>query len=87
MVSVVDAQRAILVDPIGTNVWSGQVPQSLNSGGSHMVPCQRVVRVQRSVLDNPHGSDLWHGPDDNPMAHQQGEFAPYGVVYPHTAQN
>lgn len=31
MVSVVDAQRAILVDPVGTNVWSGQVPQSLNS--------------------------------------------------------
>ncbi|KJA25433.1 hypothetical protein HYPSUDRAFT_64638 [Hypholoma sublateritium FD-334 SS-4] len=31
MVSVVDAQREILVDPIGTNVWSGQVPQSLNS--------------------------------------------------------
>lgn len=31
MVSVVDAQREILLDPIGTNVWSGQVPQSLNS--------------------------------------------------------
>lgn len=31
MISVVDAQRDILLDPIGTNVWSGQVPQSLNS--------------------------------------------------------
>jgi hypothetical protein len=31
MVSVVDAQREILLDPIGTNIWSGQVPQSLNS--------------------------------------------------------
>jgi hypothetical protein len=31
MVSVVDAQREVLLKPIGTNVWSGQVPQSLNS--------------------------------------------------------
>ena len=31
MVSIVDAQREILLDPIGTNVWSGQVPQSTNS--------------------------------------------------------
>jgi OPT family oligopeptide transporter len=31
MISVVDAQREILIDPVGTNVWSGQVPQSLNS--------------------------------------------------------
>ncbi|KAL4258388.1 oligopeptide OPT transporter family protein [Pleurotus pulmonarius] len=31
MTSVVDAQREILLDPTGTNVWSGQVPQSLNS--------------------------------------------------------
>jgi hypothetical protein len=31
MISVVDAQREILLDPVGTNVWSGQVTQSLNS--------------------------------------------------------
>jgi hypothetical protein len=31
MVSVVDEQRDILLNPIGTNVWSGQVPQSANS--------------------------------------------------------
>ncbi|KAF8882526.1 oligopeptide transporter [Gymnopilus junonius] len=31
MVSVVDAQREILLSPTGTNVWSGQTPQSLNS--------------------------------------------------------
>ncbi|KAF9051472.1 oligopeptide transporter [Panaeolus papilionaceus] len=31
MVSVVDAQREILLSPTGTNVWSGQQPQSLNS--------------------------------------------------------
>ena len=31
MVSVVDAQREILLSPIGTNVWSGQIPQSHNS--------------------------------------------------------
>jgi hypothetical protein len=31
MNSVVSAQREILLDPIGTNVWSGQTVQSLNS--------------------------------------------------------
>ncbi|KAF9525053.1 oligopeptide transporter [Crepidotus variabilis] len=31
MVSVVDAQREVLLSPTGTNVWSGQVTQSLNS--------------------------------------------------------
>ncbi|KAH8093252.1 oligopeptide transporter [Cristinia sonorae] len=31
MVSVVDSQRKILLDPRGTNVWSGQSVQSLNS--------------------------------------------------------
>lgn len=31
MVSVVDAQREILLSPTGTNVWSGQTTQSLNS--------------------------------------------------------
>jgi len=31
MISIVDAQREILLDPSGTNVWSGQVPQGLNS--------------------------------------------------------
>nr|AGA20378.1 oligopeptide transporter 7 [Phanerodontia chrysosporium] len=31
MVSIVDAQRDILLDPIGTQVWSGQYVQSLNS--------------------------------------------------------
>lgn len=31
MVSVVDAQREILLSPTGTNVWSGQGPQSMNS--------------------------------------------------------
>ena len=31
MVPVVDAQREILLSPTGTNVWSGQVPQTANS--------------------------------------------------------
>jgi hypothetical protein len=31
MISIVDAQRDILLNPIGTNVWSGQAIQSLNS--------------------------------------------------------
>ena len=31
MISIVDSQREILISPTGTNVWSGQVVQSLNS--------------------------------------------------------
>ncbi|KAI0073510.1 oligopeptide transporter [Panus rudis PR-1116 ss-1] len=31
MISIVDSQREILLNPRGTNVWSGQVVQSLNS--------------------------------------------------------
>ena len=31
MVSVVNAQRDAILSPTGTNVWSGQVVQSLNS--------------------------------------------------------
>lgn len=31
MVSIVNAQRTILIDPNGTNVWSGQVVQLLNT--------------------------------------------------------
>ncbi|TFK71695.1 oligopeptide transporter [Pluteus cervinus] len=31
MISVVDSQREILLSPTGTNIWSGQEPQSLNS--------------------------------------------------------
>ena len=31
MISVVDARREILLSPKGTNVWSGQIPQDLNS--------------------------------------------------------
>jgi hypothetical protein len=31
MVTVVDAQREILLSPTGTNVWSGQGPQTANS--------------------------------------------------------
>lgn len=31
MASIVSAQREVLLDPIGTNVWAGQTVQSLNS--------------------------------------------------------
>lgn len=31
MISVVTAQREVLLNPTGTNIWSGQVTQSLNS--------------------------------------------------------
>ncbi|EGO04012.1 hypothetical protein SERLA73DRAFT_165539 [Serpula lacrymans var. lacrymans S7.3] len=32
MVSIVDAQREILINPVGNDVWSGQYIQTLNSG-------------------------------------------------------
>ena len=31
MISVVDSQREILLDPVGNNIWSGQYVQSVNS--------------------------------------------------------
>ncbi|KAI0781468.1 oligopeptide transporter [Trametes elegans] len=51
MVSVVDAQRDILLDPRGTNVWSGQYPQSLNSAA--------VTWSLAKQLYGPHGPYIW----------------------------
>ncbi|PIL26670.1 transporter [Ganoderma sinense ZZ0214-1] len=51
MVSVVDAQRDILLDPIGTNIWSGQYPQSLNSAA--------VTWSLANELYGPHGPYIW----------------------------
>ncbi|TBU24794.1 oligopeptide transporter [Dichomitus squalens] len=51
MVSVVDAQREILLDPRGTNIWSGQVPQSLNSAA--------VTWSLAKQLYGPHGPYIW----------------------------
>jgi hypothetical protein len=31
MISIVDSRREILLNPLGTNVWSGQIVQGLNS--------------------------------------------------------
>ncbi|RPD55663.1 oligopeptide transporter [Lentinus tigrinus ALCF2SS1-7] len=51
MVSVVDAQREILLDPHGTNVWSGQEVQSLNSAA--------VTWSLAKQLYGPHGPYIW----------------------------
>ncbi|OCH87394.1 oligopeptide transporter [Obba rivulosa] len=51
MVSIVDAQREILLDPRGTNVWSGQYPQSLNSAA--------VTWSLAKELYGPHGPYIW----------------------------
>ncbi|KAH9890519.1 oligopeptide transporter [Cubamyces lactineus] len=51
MVSVVDAQREILLDPRGTNIWSGQYPQSLNSAA--------VTWSLAKQLYGPHGPYIW----------------------------
>ncbi|KAJ3557724.1 hypothetical protein NM688_g1317 [Phlebia brevispora] len=47
MVSIVDAQREILLNPMGTNVWSGQYTQSLNSAA--------VTWSLAKQLYGPHG--------------------------------
>ena len=47
MVSIVTAQRDLLLDPIGTNVWSGQTVQSLNSNA--------VTWALAKDLYGPHG--------------------------------
>ncbi|KAI0648419.1 oligopeptide transporter [Trametes meyenii] len=51
MISVVDAQREILLDPRGTNVWSGQEPQSLNSAA--------VTWSLAKQLYGPDGPYIW----------------------------
>ncbi|KAF8230326.1 oligopeptide transporter [Tricholoma matsutake] len=50
MVSVVDRQRDILLSPTGTNVWSGQLSQSLNS--------EAVTWSLAKQLYGPHGPYL-----------------------------
>jgi hypothetical protein len=50
MISVVDKQRDILLSPRGTNVWSGQMPQSLNSAA--------VTWSLAKQLYGPHGPYL-----------------------------
>lgn len=60
MVSIVTAQREILLSPTGSNVWSGQVVQSLNSqavtwsmakqvyglsGAYYMIPFALVIGI------------------------------------------
>ncbi|KAI0923949.1 hypothetical protein AcV5_009341 [Taiwanofungus camphoratus] len=51
MASVVDAQRTILLDPLGTNVWSGQTVQSLNSAA--------ITWSLAKQLYGPHGPYIW----------------------------
>ncbi|KAH9941508.1 oligopeptide transporter [Amylocystis lapponica] len=51
MISIVDAQRDILLRPIGTNVWSGQYVQGLNSAA--------VTWSLAKQLYGPHGPYIW----------------------------
>lgn len=65
MVSIVTAQRETLLDPVGTNVWSGQYVQSLNSqavtwslakqlyglGGSYyLIPLALVIGLAPTLI-------------------------------------
>ncbi|KAL0058232.1 hypothetical protein AAF712_015099 [Marasmius tenuissimus] len=50
MITVVESQREVLIDPIGTNVWSGQAVQSLNSAA--------VTWSLAKELYGPHGPYL-----------------------------
>ncbi|PCH44332.1 peptide transporter MTD1 [Wolfiporia cocos MD-104 SS10] len=51
MVSIVDAQREILTSPLGTNVWSGQYVQSLNSAA--------ITWSLAKELYGPNGPYIW----------------------------
>ncbi|OSX63951.1 hypothetical protein POSPLADRAFT_1138543 [Postia placenta MAD-698-R-SB12] len=51
MVSIVDSQRTVLKDPIGTDVWSGQYVQSLNSAA--------ITWSLAKQLYGPHGPYIW----------------------------
>ncbi|KZT71957.1 OPT superfamily oligopeptide transporter [Daedalea quercina L-15889] len=51
MISIVDAQRDILLDPEGTNVWSGQYPQALNSAA--------ITWSLAKQLYGPNGPYIW----------------------------
>ncbi len=51
MSSIVDAQRTILISPEGTNVWSGQEVQSLNSAA--------VTWALAKYLYGPDGPYIW----------------------------
>ncbi|EPT05439.1 hypothetical protein FOMPIDRAFT_1027098 [Fomitopsis schrenkii] len=51
MISIVDAQRDILVSPRGTNVWSGQEVQSLNSAA--------ITWSLAKELYGPDGPYIW----------------------------
>ncbi|KAH9913913.1 OPT oligopeptide transporter protein-domain-containing protein, partial [Fomitopsis serialis] len=51
--SIVDAQRDILLSPEGTNVWSGQTVQSLNSAASPALPAHRPTGIRTDSVILP----------------------------------
>lgn len=88
MVSIVDAQREILLDPIGTNVWrfveshrqrnenspASQWPvhAELEQRGGHLVSREGAVRPAWALYLDSPESTLRHGPHVPPVAHCQG---------------
>ena len=44
MISIVDNNREILLDPVGNRVWSGWIIQGLNSSQYHVVYSKRAGR-------------------------------------------
>ncbi|THH32472.1 hypothetical protein EUX98_g1722 [Antrodiella citrinella] len=62
MISVVDAQREILLDPQGTNVWSGQVVQSLNSAAVTWSLAAQLYGINGPYFLIPMGLFIGMGP-------------------------
>jgi hypothetical protein len=53
MISVVTSQREILLNPLGTNVWSGQMVQIQNSSGVTWSMAKELYSVGRPYFIIP----------------------------------
>jgi OPT family oligopeptide transporter len=62
MVSIVTSQREVLLDPVGTNVWSGQYVQSLNSQAVTWSLAKQLYGVNGAYFLVPMGLVIGFGP-------------------------
>lgn len=76
MIPIVDAQREVLLKPVGINVGSGQLVQSFNSAAViwSLAKDSGVVLSSWSLLCGSRKFDHRHGADYHSMADFQGQF-------------
>ena len=55
MVSIVDSRREILLSPLGTNVWSGQIVQGLNGSAVTWSLAKQLYSSERPYFIVPLG--------------------------------